>query len=101
MRGPLPRQIVVADHEERRDPGCAQPTQAPRELALLRLLGLAVLVGVAREDDRVDAFGQGVVDEVVEGSDEVLHPARPTQLRHGPPVVFDTNVKICEMENAH
>ena len=43
------RQVVVADGQEGRDAGLAEPGDAAGELPLLRLRGVARLVGVASE----------------------------------------------------
>ena len=94
-------EVVVADEEEGGDAGLAEAADAPGEFALVRLGGLARLVGVAREDDGVDAFLEGVVDEVVEGIEKVLHARGPGLAREGPSVELDANVQIGEMEYAH
>ena len=65
------RQIVVANGEERGDARCREARDAPRELALVGLRGVARLVGVAREEDEVDTAVDGVVDGVVHRGEEV------------------------------
>ena len=92
---------MVPDEEEGGDARLAEAADARGELALVRLAGLAGLVGIAGEDDGVDVLLDGMVDEHIEGVEEVLHTGRPRLPREGPSVEFDADVEISEMEYAH
>ena len=94
-------EVVIPHEEEGGDAGLAEAADTGGELALVRLTGLAGLVGVSGEDDGVDALPDGVVDEHVEGVEKVLHTGRPGLAREGPPVELDADVEISEMEYAH
>jgi len=112
-------QVVVAGHEEDGDAGPGEAGQALGELPLVRLGGLAALVGVAGEEDQVGLVGDGVGDELVEGAEEVDEARRVAQvapavlarrepagqrrevgLDEGPAVALDADVEVREVDDA-
>ena len=111
---------MVADGEERRDARSGQAGDAARELPLVGLGWVAGLVGVAREEEEVDAVVDGVVDGVVQGGEEVEQPGADADvlgpplvggevgrqrsdvlLGRGSPVGLDAYVNVGDVEEAH
>ena len=93
--------VVVADEQEHGDARLREAGDAPRELALVCLRGVAALVGVAGEQGEVDVAVDGVVDKLVEGVEEVTEARAQAGRRVGVAVALDANVHVREMQNAH
>ena len=73
----------------------------PGELALLCLAGLTGLVRVPGEDHGIHVLGEGVLDEMVEGVEEILHAAGPAALGQGASVALDPDVQVGEVDYSH
>ena len=93
--------VVVADQQEGCDSLCREPGNAPGELALVGLGGIAALVGVAAEQHEVDAVVDGEVDGLVEGVEEVHEPGRQAGVGVDPAVVLDPYVYVGKVQDAH
>jgi hypothetical protein len=63
---------MVADEEKYRDITHGKPADAPGELPLLGLAGLAGPIGVPAEDDKVNAVFYSVVNELIEDREKVI-----------------------------
>ena len=93
--------VVVADEQEHGDAGLRETSDAPGELALVGLRGVAALVGVAGEQGEVDAAVDGVVDELVECVEEVTEARAQAGGRVGVAVALDADVHVREVEDTH
>ena len=93
--------VVVADEQEHGDVGVREAGDAPCELALVRLRWVAALVGVAGEQDEVYAAIDGIVDELVEGVEEVGEASAEAGGRVGVAVALDADVHVREVEDTH
>ena len=93
--------VVVADEQEHGYAGVREACDAPCELALVRLRWVAALVGVAGEQGEVYAAIDGVVDELVEGVEEVGEASAEAGGRVGVAVALDADVHVREVEDTH
>ena len=93
--------VVIADQQEYRHARRRQSRHSLGELSLVRLRGVAALVCVAAEQGQVGLAVDCVVDDLVEGGEEVDKAARQPCLRVGLAVVFDADMYVGKVDYAH
>ena len=88
---------MVPDDHEHGDPGIGELRDALGELALVCLAGVAALVCVTAEQCQVDLVLQRVVDDLIQGVEEVGESGGQAGLGVWPTVVFYAYVYVAEV----
>ncbi len=89
---------MVADEEDGGDGRLREAADAPGELPLVGGTGMDGMVGIAAEEDDLHLLGDGVVNDGVEGSQEVANTGAQPGVRVKPPVVVHSQVQVGEMQ---
>ena len=92
-------QVVVADEQEDGDTAAGKPVYPFGEFPLLGLAGFAAFIGVAGKQHQVDVVVQGVIDDLVEGRQNVVLAGGQACRRIDVAVAFNAEVEVGKMED--
>ena len=62
---------------------------------------VAAFISVPSQQHQVNAFGQGELDNLVQGVEEITQPRRKPGLRVDTAVVLHTDMQVRKMEDSH
>ena len=92
---------MVSHQQEDRYARRRDAKEAAGKLPLVSLGRVAALVGVASQQHQVHAVGERIVHNLVQGSQEVAQARRQPGSRVQPPIIFDADMQVGEMEDSH
>ncbi len=95
------RKVMVADQQQGADTGFGKTDDAFAPFALESGRRGTVFVGIPGEDDQVDFFRYGSLDDGIEGFQEIQHAQRQARFGVVPAVVGHINVRIGEVQEFH
>ena len=90
--------VVVAHQQQGADAGLGKADDAPAPLALEGGRRGAILIGVPGKDDQVHSFGDGRIDDGIEGFEEVQHAQGQTRLGVVPAIVGHVNMRVGKVQ---
>ena len=93
--------VVVADQQQGADAGLREADDALAPFALEGGCRGAVLVGIPGKDDQVHFFGDGRLDDGIQGLEEIQHAQRQARFGVVAAIIGHVDVRVGEMQEFH
>ena len=93
--------VMVADQQQGTDAGLREADDAPAPFPLKSGRRRTVLVGIPGKNDQINFFGNGGVDDGIEGFKEIQDAQRQARFRVVAAIIGHVDMRVGEVQEFH